>query len=168
MSFDEPLNQLAKKVFDRQFELDPILEQEYDGRQKRLMFNDILYNLGYLDTAMKFNDERIFIDYAVWIYQLLCYLMKNLDRTRIKDHMVLHYRILNEALSAVLPVDEAQKASLHLQNAIRESYPTTKISVGGLAFQATDELWVKWNMDFYSENAQQFVEWADRNIVNLG
>jgi hypothetical protein len=94
--------------------------------------------------------------------------MKNLDRTRIKDHMVLHYRILNEALSAVLPVDEAQKASLHLQNAIRESYPTTKISVGGLAFQATDELWVKWNMDFYSENAQQFVEWADRNIVNLG
>ena len=115
---DEKVNRLARIVYDKHFELDPKLGVEYDDRRKRLMYEDILYNLSYLDTAIRFNDNKIFPDYAVWLYQLLCHLMKNLDRERIKEHMVLHYQILNDILQETLPEEEAQKASYHLQKAI--------------------------------------------------
>ena len=61
---DERVNSLARIVYDKHFELDPKLDVEYDDRRKRLMYEDILYNLSYLDTAMKFNDDKIFSDYA--------------------------------------------------------------------------------------------------------
>ena len=115
---DERVNSLARIVYDKHFELDPKLDVEYDDRRKRLMYEDILYNLSYLDTAMKFNDDKIFSDYAVWLYQLLCNLMKNLERERIKEHMVLHYQILHNVLQETLPEEEAQKASHHIRNAI--------------------------------------------------
>ena len=115
---DEKVNRLARIIYDKHFELDPKLDVEYDDRRKRLMYEDILYNLSYLDTAMKFNDDKIFSDYAVWLYQLLCNLMKNLERERIKEHMVLHYQILHNVLQETLPEEEAQKASHHIRNAI--------------------------------------------------
>jgi methanogenic corrinoid protein MtbC1 len=119
LNVDESMSALARQVFDRQFEIDPGLQWEYDDRQKRLMYQDIVYNLSFLKTAMQFNDDQIFLNYAVWIYQLLCYLTRNVGRERIKDRMVLHYRLLDEALGQVLPVPEAQKASQHLENAMR-------------------------------------------------
>lgn len=116
---DQSVNELAKKVYERHFEVDPHLHNEYDNRQKRLMYSDILYNLSFLDTAMKFDDNRIFRDYAVWVYQLLCAVMKNLSRERIKEHMLTHYQVLQEALVEALPEAEYQKACHHIGNAIR-------------------------------------------------
>ena len=85
---------LAQKIFDQQFEQDPRLEQEMDDRRKRLMFQDILYNFDFLSTAVQIGDEKLFTNYAVWLYELLCNLMKDLDRDRVKDQMVHHYEIL--------------------------------------------------------------------------
>ena len=115
---NEKVSELARKVYERHFELDPKLNEEYNDRQKRLMYNDILYNLEYLHVAMKFNDDKIFKEYAVWIYQLLCHLIVNLDRERIKDQMILHYEILRESLSDFLTSEEMSMAHRHLNNAI--------------------------------------------------
>ena len=114
----ENVSDLAHRVYERQFALDPQLEREYDDRQKRLMYNDILYNLSYLDTALQLNDEGIFTDYAVWLYQLLCHLMPALDRARLKAQMVLHYQVLADALAGVLPEAKAQQARQYLQSAM--------------------------------------------------
>ncbi|MHB1154350.1 MAG: cobalamin B12-binding domain-containing protein [Eubacteriales bacterium] len=115
---NQKVNNLAVKVFDRQFELDKKLNLEYDERRKVLMFEDILYNLGYLDTAMALDEEKIFTEYAVWIYHLMCHLMKDLSRERLRDQMVLHYEILKESLTESLDPEQAQKARYHLDNAI--------------------------------------------------
>jgi hypothetical protein len=32
----------------------------------------------------------------------------------------------------------------------------------------TDQLWKKWDVDISTENAAQFVEWAESEIVNKG
>lgn len=115
---DPKLTSIAKKVYNNQFEKDPRLEKEYDDRRKKLMYKDILYNLGYLDTAIQFNDRKIFGDYAIWIYQLLCYIMKDLDRNRIKEQMITHYEILNESLKGVLSETEGVKGAEYIQYAI--------------------------------------------------
>lgn len=76
---------LAQKIFDRQFELDSKLVIEMDERRKQLMFQDILYNFSFLTTAVNLQDENIFSNYALWLFELLCNLMKDIDRDRIKD-----------------------------------------------------------------------------------
>lgn len=115
---DDKMIEIAKLVFMRHFEADPKLREVYDERRKMLMYEDILYNLGYLDTAMRLNDYQIFPEYARWIYRLLCYLMKDLNREMIRVQITQHFDILNSVLAEKLPLDETRKASLHIQNAI--------------------------------------------------
>lgn len=88
---------LAQRIFDRQFAEDPELNREMDDRRKQLMFQDILYNFSFLSTAVKLEDEKIFSSYVLWLYELLCNLMKDLDRDRIKDQMISHYTILKNS-----------------------------------------------------------------------
>lgn len=109
-SFPEDIRQIAQTVYERHFVLDPQLYREYDDRRKRLMYEDIFSNLLYLQTAMRFDDNKIFVNYAVWIYQLLCNLMPDLGRERIKEQMLLHYTILQDVLGQSLPAEEAKKA----------------------------------------------------------
>jgi methanogenic corrinoid protein MtbC1 len=115
---DEKINLIAKKVFDKQFSMDPLMNNEYDLRRKKLMFDDILFNLEWLNTAILLDEANIFVDYSIWIYQLLCNLMKDLSRERIKDQMVVHYRLLADALQDTLPADQAEKAKQLLDRAI--------------------------------------------------
>jgi methanogenic corrinoid protein MtbC1 len=114
----EDVRELAKKVFMRQFELDPKLNEEMDDRRKLSMFKDVLYNLSYLEIAIEFEDDLIFTDYAAWIYQLLVHLMKELPRKRVTQHMVEHYRILNESLQTFYPSEKAKIADRILTKAI--------------------------------------------------
>lgn len=91
-------NILAEMAFKRHFELDKDIERTYTERQRRLMYEDILYNLSYLEVAVKFDDEKIFIDYTRWLYNLLCNLSKNNPNNRAQTHQRLkqHYKILLE------------------------------------------------------------------------
>lgn len=94
----EKIISLSKKIYERHFEADPKLADEYDNRQKRMMYNDILYNLGYLDAAVRLGDEKIFTEYSVWLYRLLCHLMKGLSRERIRDQMTGHFSVMKSAV----------------------------------------------------------------------
>lgn len=115
---DPKMSDVAREVYQRQFVIDPKLDQEYDERQKKLMYDDILMNIGYINTALELDDEKIFVEYSVWIYRLLCSLMKNLDKDRIKEHMIKHFEILNESLSKILSAEDASKADRFIKLAI--------------------------------------------------
>ena len=116
---DQRYVEIAQKVFQEQFKRDPKLEKEMDERRKRLMYEDVVYNISFLMTAVHFSDGKIFEGYAKWIYELLCNLMKDLDRDRIMEHMNDHYRILSEILNScpqtLLSEDELKKATNYLE-----------------------------------------------------
>lgn len=112
---------LAQKIFDRQFADDPKLLQEMDERRRQLMYQDILYNFSFLTTSVRLRDEKIFTSYAIWLYELLCNLMKDLDRDRIKDQMVDHYRILRSCTRELFADDEVLVAERFLDRAIEET-----------------------------------------------
>ena len=115
---DPKLIMLAQKIFDQQFEADPKLEREMDDRRKQLMFQDILYNFSFLSTAVHLEDEKIFTTYASWLYELLCNLMRDLDRDRIKDQMVDHYAIIRKFVDELFSPEEGKRASAYLDRAI--------------------------------------------------
>ena len=50
-------------------------------------------------------------------------------------------------------------------DSIRELYPKVMIAVGGRAFTTTEKIWEKWNVDVYTEDVQQLLEWAQRSIA---
>lgn len=118
-SVDPKLITLAQKIFDQQFADDPRLDLELDERRKQLMFQDVLYNFNFLTTAVSLEDEQIFSTYAVWLFELLCNLMKDLDRDRIKDQMVDHYRILAHFSDELFPPEQATLAKNYLAKAIQ-------------------------------------------------
>ena len=97
------VKEIAREVYERHFREDPKLAEEYDERRKALMYEDILYNLTFLDTAVYFDDPAIFQEYSLWIFHLLRHLMKDLHPDRVKAHMVDHYRILQAVLQEMAP-----------------------------------------------------------------
>lgn len=117
--FRGEMQDMAQAVYKRHLARDAKLNMEYNDRRKRLMYEDILSNLLYLQTAMRFEDHKLFVNYAVWIYQLLCNLMPDLSRERIKEQMVMHYQILQDVLSEGLPADRAAMAVDQLNRAIQ-------------------------------------------------
>ncbi len=129
-TLDDPrTKEIAREVFERQFQQDPHLDNEYDDRRKSRMYEDILYNLSFLHTAIRFDDPDIFRDYSVWIFHLLRNLMKDLHPDRVKDHMLDHYRILEAVLSEKEPdTDQSAmarclKAGMEAIRAIDVPYP---------------------------------------------
>ncbi|MGE4583685.1 MAG: B12-binding domain-containing protein [Sphaerochaeta sp.] len=118
-SIEPNLISLAQTIFDSQFAEDPRLVVEMDERRKRLMFEDILYNFSFLTTAVNLEDGTIFTNYAVWLYELLCNLMKDLDRDRIKDQMVGHYCILRRFSQKLFGEDRSDLANTYLDQAIK-------------------------------------------------
>lgn len=108
MNYNDPKwIEIAQLVFEEQFKRDPKLNEEMDERRKKLMYDDVVYNISFLMTAVYFNDAQIFEGYAKWIYELLCNVMRDIDRNRIMQQMNDHYRILAEVFN--------QKASGYLK-----------------------------------------------------
>lgn len=67
------------------------------------------------------------------------------------------------AISITMPQHLQQ--GKELVQMIKKSYPDMKVAVGGRAFQATDEIWKKWDIDIYTHNAKALVSWAENHIV---
>ena len=114
---------IAQKIFEEQFRRDPKLKVQLDNRRKKLMYDDVVYNISHLMTAVYFSDEKIFQNYALWVYDLLCNLMKDFDRDRIMQMMVDHYTITAEVLEAdakeMFSEKELEKAVDYLKIAIK-------------------------------------------------
>ena len=119
---DQRFTRIAQMVFEEQLRRDPGLERQMDERRKKLMYDDVVYNLSFLMTSVYFSDGRIFEGYARWLYELLCNLMKDLDRDRVMELMTGHYRVMSEILAAhapeILTGDELEKAAEYLDLAI--------------------------------------------------
>lgn len=115
---DPKISEIAKKIYDAQFSLDPALDAMYDDRQKRLWYQDILYNISYLTTAVHLSDKVLFTRYAIWLYELLCSLMKQFDRDTIKNQMVEHYSFIIKEAPNLFPKEDSSIAMEYLRSAI--------------------------------------------------
>ena len=109
--------EIARLVFDEHFKFDAKLKSEMDERRQSAMYQDILYNLSYLEISIKLEDAFIFQDYAQWIYELLCNLMPDLSRERIAQQMIDHYRILGEVIQRYPEIKTADQMVALLKQA---------------------------------------------------
>ena len=129
--------EIAQAVFQEQFKRDPKLEIEMDERRKRLMYDNVVYNISFLMTSVSLRDEKVFTEYAKWIYELLCNLMKDLDRDRIMEQMVGHYQILSEIFQekarGMVSEEDLELSARYLSSAIE----ATRASVTDITLSST-------------------------------
>ncbi|MBN2299870.1 MAG: cobalamin-dependent protein [Acholeplasmataceae bacterium] len=111
-------SKVADLVYLKQFEIDPRLETEYNDYRKKRMYEDILHNLSFLEVAHRLNDDKLFVDYAIWLFKLMVNLLKDLGPKRVEEQMVLHYEILKEALKNTLGQDDFFNVEKLLNHAI--------------------------------------------------
>ncbi len=113
------LMEVTQKIFNKQFEKDSKLKDELSERRKRLMMQDIYYNIDVLDSAVKNDSANIMNDYITWLMGLLAYRMKDLGPQRVKEHMRMHFEILKEILIEVVNDENyVKKASVYIDNSI--------------------------------------------------
>jgi len=115
------MNALAEKAYNMQFELDKDISSSYTERQRRSMYEDILYNLSYLDIALRFDDVKIFTEYTKWLYQLLCHLSKdNLDSNeRTHYRLKEHYQILSKIFQDSSSEEELIRINKFIEEGIK-------------------------------------------------
>lgn len=110
---------LANEVFNRQFELDPQLGRELDEIDKKKMYQDVLYNVDMLYTALTLGDGKIFEYYARWLYQLLCPLMPYCTRERVRDQLLDSYALMEECMEQAVEPEELPALKEMLDRASR-------------------------------------------------
>jgi len=134
---DQRFIEIAQVIFEEQFKRDPKMHQEMDERRKKLMYDDVVYNISFLMTAVHFSDGTIFEEYAKWIYELLCNLMKDLDRDRIMQQMIDHYRIMSDIFtqkaSGLMTSEELSRVQDYLLRGIQ----VTKAAVTDISLSST-------------------------------
>jgi methanogenic corrinoid protein MtbC1 len=108
---------VAENVYQRHFDQDKKLEQEYDAYRKQKMFEDILHNLSFLEVSYNLEDDKLFHEYAIWLLELMIYLMPDLSTNRIKEHMITHYTLLEEELKQQLKDPDYQRVKALLDDA---------------------------------------------------
>lgn len=110
---------IAQRVFNQQFQLDDRLGTEYNQTRKMHMLEDILYNLECLNISIKYNADTLFMDNALWIYNLLVSRMTDIAPERIKEQLIDHFNIMISVLEEELDETMYTKAVYHLKNAIK-------------------------------------------------
>lgn len=118
---------IADRVYHRQFEMDRRLEREYSEYRRQKMYEDILYNLSFLDIAKRYDDHQMFDNYAVWLLRLMEHLMPDLSSERVKEQMVTHYELLKEALFDTFGAEEFKPYGFLLDRAIERTQSTSKL-----------------------------------------
>jgi len=108
---------VAENVYQRHFDQDKKLAQEYDDYRKQKMFEDILHNLSFLEVSYNLEDDKLFHEYAIWLLELMIYLMPDLTTNRIKEQMITHYSLLEEELKKQLNTQDFQKVKSFLDDA---------------------------------------------------
>jgi hypothetical protein len=94
---------IAGKIFDLQLENDGKLENEYDERRKRLMLEDIGYNLEYLRLSVKFESQTLFTNYIQWLFGLLLNRLSEISIERVREHMTGHFEAMQQVIACEYP-----------------------------------------------------------------
>ena len=111
---------LADEIYSRQMQDDPRIKEELNTAAREKMYQDVLYNVNLIYTALELNHDSIFEDYARWLYQLLCSLMTYCTRERVRDYMLTHYSLIKECMVKVIP-NEKQPDLIRMMDAAMEA-----------------------------------------------
>lgn len=105
---------LAEKVLSVQSLRQPDLIERYDARSKKLCLQDVKYHLSYLGEALELSSLTLFLDYIVWVKDLL----NNLKLP--PQDLIVNIECIKEVLSREAPAGCAEIIAPYLDAALEK------------------------------------------------
>lgn len=126
MDYEAEFENLVDTAHQYEMEDNPEYYAQLTKRVKKIISRDTKYNVDFLYTAYVLNDEKIIEDYAVWLYQLMAAVLKNLNRIQTVDYVVKHLEYIKKAVEQTIGEDKEEDLLRLIkcaQNSIRAQVP---------------------------------------------
>ncbi|MDO4546202.1 MAG: cobalamin-dependent protein [Bacillota bacterium] len=122
IQFDSVTQDLSQKVFEYQLQQDPKLNDILSDIAKQKMFDDVLININFLDTALKLKDEKLFPEYSCWLFCLMVSRMTYCSKEQVAQQIQGHYEALKHVLGEHYGEEDGAFISRQLDKAIESSW----------------------------------------------
>ena len=107
----EVIASMIDEIVEGIYEAYPILEEKYGELGRKKCVEDNYHHFKHLDTAYSLNEEKLFIDYALWLNNILT------SRGMKEDHLIDNFeRIINVLHTE--QTEEAEKYKMYLESAV--------------------------------------------------
>jgi MerR family transcriptional regulator, light-induced transcriptional regulator len=113
---------LAKKIVDRQWTLQPALEARYGKKGRAHCLKDVRYHLQYLSEAVGAAEPALFSHYVEWAKTMLG------SRNIAVEDLVANLEVMQDILSEELPAPMRVPTLDYVKSAIRELLVSTNKS----------------------------------------
>ncbi len=74
------------------YERYPELDEKYGEAGREKCYEDNIHHFNYLDSAVEVKEEKVFVDYAIWLNSVL------VSRGMKSDHLIDNFNCMIEAL----------------------------------------------------------------------
>ncbi|PYZ91596.1 hypothetical protein CR194_18345 [Salipaludibacillus keqinensis] len=63
--------EIAERLTNRFYEEDDVILKKFGDRGRKHTKEDLLHHFNYLKSAYNLKNEQVFVDYALWLHQIL-------------------------------------------------------------------------------------------------
>lgn len=104
MEYESEFEHLVEKAYAMECSQKPEYFDSLSRRVHKIIYRDTRYNVDYLYTAYVLRDERIMTSYAVWLFQLMDGILKELTPEQTAQYVVHHLEAIRLSIpDAVSP-----------------------------------------------------------------
>ncbi|RBW69800.1 hypothetical protein [Bacillus taeanensis] len=112
----EQLNKIIEKVVEGIYKDYPEILERFGERGKQKCFEDNEHHFRHLETALNMNNNQFFIDYALWLNNVLT------SRGMKTEHLIDNFKRIDQVLLAETDFCNKESYQSMLSEAIEELY----------------------------------------------
>lgn len=117
MEYEAEFEHLVEKAYEQEYRQKKAYFDGLSQRVRQIIYRDTRYNVDYLYTAYVLQDEKVMTGYAVWLYDLMAGILKDLTAEQTADYVVHHLEAIRQALPDAVSPDKQPTLSHLLEQA---------------------------------------------------
>ena len=117
MEYEAEFEHLVEKAYAREYSQKKEYFDALSLRVQKIIYRDTRYNVDYLYTAYVLKDEKVMTGYAVWLYDLMAGILKELTPEQTEKYVVHHLEAIRQALPDAVSPDKQAILSRLLEQA---------------------------------------------------
>lgn len=106
MEYETEFEHLVEKAYAREYSQKKEYFDALSRRVQKIIYRDTRYNVDYLYTAYVLKDEKVMTGYAVWLYELMAGILKELTPEQTAGYVVHHLEAIRQALPEAVSPDK--------------------------------------------------------------
>ena len=113
MEYENEFQNLVENAFQRSCTEDPAYYDGLPPRIRQIIYRDTRYNIDFLYTAYLLGDDKIMEDYAVWLYQLMASVLKQIPTATVAEYVIEHLDTIRRSIPDTVGAEKLPRL-LHL------------------------------------------------------